>query len=256
MVGPTNGAASTLAATPTSETWPLSPVTIGWVASWAARDTASASASHPGAHSATAARNVGATSRMPTHAATDREKPAERDSHGSSQHSTSTATDRLRRLLRPRPAPVAARAIVPMAAARSTEGSCPQTRTKPATPATAAPRTHQPRRPRVRTSGSRTASSSIRLAPETADRCVSPVAWNSSRMASSILDVSPTTSDGTSAAWSGGEWLTASRSPDRRSLATRCAGPGGCVTATTERTLSSAASRSATSVAASRTRSR
>ena len=200
VVGPTKGAASTLVPTPTTETRSLIAVTIGCVASCAASETANASAIHRGHHLVNEPRNTGPSSTIPAHAVTDRANPTERESHGSHHTSTVTARHNARTLRLPGPTPVAASATIPMAVARNTEGSWPHTSTKKPTPNSATIRTHQPRTPTARTVASSTPSRRVRFAPETAIRWVRPVAWKSARIASSTREVSPTTSDGTSAA--------------------------------------------------------
>ena len=115
-------------------------VTIGWVANWAARGTATASASQAGAHLAIAAVQRPAHNRRPADAVTDRANPSERAIHGSQKTSASTATDRYRRPCRPRPPdPMATRPTSPMAAARTTLGSAKHSATKANTVATAPP---------------------------------------------------------------------------------------------------------------------
>ena len=75
-------------------------------------------------------------------------------------------------------------------------------------------------------------------------RWVRAVTWNCARMSSSTPDVSPTTSDGTSAAWRGGEWATAPRSPDRIAVAVASNTPGPVTSSGSERSLSTATSAS------------
>lgn len=254
VVGPTKGAASTFASTPTTDTWPLMAVTIGWVASCAARATANASATHLGHQRTSAATSLGPSSTIPAQAAADNANPAEAANHGSIHISAHTATASPRTLLDPRATPVAASATRPMAAARSTDGSCPHTSTNPPTPTTAAPRTHHPRSPAPRTAARSTTRVNVRLAPETAIKCVRPVALKASLISSVTADVSPTTSEGTSAACSGGECATAARSPDLNPLASASSGPGASTRVGSPRRLRSAAAESPGSVAPSRTR--
>ncbi len=118
VVGPTNGPAATFASTPTSDTSPLSHVTIGCVAIWADNGMARPSATQRGAQRVNASIHDGPRTTMPRQAATDSQNPGARLNHGSIAIKAITATLRARTERRPFPTPVDASATSPIHAAR------------------------------------------------------------------------------------------------------------------------------------------
>src|ERR687894_27228 len=187
--------------------------TTGSVARWAASETATASAGARVSQPASRADQLCDQARMPALASTDRTNPMERPRKGSRRSRATMATARLRSPARPPPDPSAARATRPIAAARSTLGSVRQSATKATTPSRPVNRSPQPRTPAHRAAGRTKASSSVRLAPDTAVRWANPVAANSAFSSAGRPDVSPTTSAGTSALGSDARSATEARSP-------------------------------------------
>ena len=252
VAGPTRGPARALVTTPTTLTCPDTAATTGSVARCAASGTATDSAAARGSQPASRSAQRPAHQTMPALASTERVKPSDRPRNGSRRTSTSTATPRCRRPRRRPPVPRAASATSPMAAARSTLGSVRHNATNTATPASPTPRSHQPRTPSQRAASSKNASSSVRFAPETAVRWVSPVVRKSASRAGLIAEVSPSTRAGTRARGSGGRVRTACRSPARTVSTARSVGPGGATTTARSRTRATAATSDPASGACSR----
>ena len=222
VAGPTAGPASRLAPTATSETSPDNHATTGVHAICAASGQEIASANRTGIHTASASRHPGPSSTIPAVASTDRAKPADRASDVSSNSSAITAKERLRTARRFPPPPVmAASATRPIAAARSTLG-CGRASTTNTTTITS-PTTVKPRArtPSSLASGRTKARSSVRLVPDTADKCVSPVTLKSSTRSGGRADSSPMTSAGTSPRTASGSPATDSRRPARTRSAAR-----------------------------------
>jgi hypothetical protein len=225
--GPTSGAATRFANSPITLTCPEIAVTTGWVASWAAIGTVMASASQRGSQPASCRVQTGPSTMMPALASTERTKPTDRDSHGSTSRSATMPDERNRSPWRGPAHPSAASPTSPIAAARRTLGSARQSTTKAATPTTATARRHQPSSPRRDATHSRLASIRVRFAPETASRWVSPVLRNCSACSSVTALVSPTTSAGTRARGAAGSPATASRRPARTAFTPASTTPGG-----------------------------
>ena len=94
VAGPTSGPATAFASRPTTLICPEIAVTTGWVASCAARGTATASASQAGAHRDNTAVQRPAHHNRPADAVTDSANPIDRAIQGSQSTRPSTATDR------------------------------------------------------------------------------------------------------------------------------------------------------------------
>ena len=255
MPGPTSGAATTFATTPTRLTCPEMAVTTGWVASCAAIGTVTASASHRGAHASSPAHRS-AHRMIPALAQTDSTNPTDRHSHGSTSNRPTTAHDRYRSPCRAPPQPSAASPTTPIAAARSTLGSARQSSTNATTPTTATPRRHQPVTPNRAATHSIAASSRVRFAPETAARCSSPVLRKSACRSAVISSVSPTTRAGTSARGPCGRPATESRSPCRTADTARSSGDGPATSSGDARARAHATTGSSTAAGSSRTAAR
>ncbi len=214
VAGATAGAASRLATTATREICPEIAAMAGVHTSWAAIGTAIASAHHRGIHRSRRRANGGASSKIPAVAVTERMKPADRESHGSRNNSPTTAQARARTPPRA-PKPSAATPTAPIAAARTTLGSGRASSTKATIES--APSTQSPRRrmPTARPTAITTASTIVRLVPETAMRWVSPLRRKSSSTLSLTRPSSPSTRAGTSASGSSPTGVTAWRTPSR-----------------------------------------
>ena len=178
---------------------------------------------------------------MPAQARTDSAKPIDLLRNGSTSSKIIVATARFRTPAVRLPEPSAAKATSPIAAARSTLGSVRQSAMKMITPASPTRRSHHPRTPAQRAIVSRKANSSVRLAPETAVRWVSPVDTKSSVSSGRSPEVSPRTRAGTSARGSGRRSTTACRNPSRTRSTSRRPGEGAPTTTGEPRTRNTAA---------------
>ena len=174
-------------------------------------------------------------------ASTDSANPTLEASHGSVSRSTTTATPSARVPRRSPLEPSPTRATVPIAAARTTLGSARARSRNPPIPRSATARSPRPRTPSQRASTSTKPTSSVRLVPDTAVRCVSPVVRKSSTRPASILASSPTTNAGTSARWSSGRPRTEARSAARTASAARHQGSGSAIGTGSPRAASTAA---------------
>ena len=229
VAGATAGAAAMLATTATRLTSPDKPATTGVQASCAARGTATASAAQRGSHRPSRSRNAGARNRIPAVASTDRAKPGDTTSHGSTSSSTTVATPRAR-APRARPwRPSDSSATEPIAAARTTLGSGRASTTNPTTPSTPTAVRPRARTPSPRATRSRNPTTSVRFVPDTAVRWVSPQVRNASTTSGDMRRSSPTTSAGTRARASGLP-RTASRMPRRTASAPASAPSGDSIT--------------------------
>lgn len=218
------GTASRLAGTATRLTVPEMPATTGPQASCAAAGTASASARPGGTpRRRSPSRQRGASNNRPPVASTESAKPGSPASSGSTRTSTVTAAANAGSAARGRPAASAASPIAPIVAARTTLGDGRTRMTKPtsATPHSPAA-SHGPAR--AHRASSNTAPTTIAtLLPETALRCVIPVARKSSSTAGGNRLVSPTTRPGSSPPGSSGSGAQARCRPARSVPAARCA---------------------------------
>jgi len=176
VVAGTAGAASRFATSDTTLTWPDSITTTGSVASCAAADSATASASTvrhsvgPRSRAAIHTRQPGPSTSIPAVASTDKAKPYDRANHGSTSSSARTVAPSAASPARRRPVTSVASRIVAMTAARSTLGCGRANTTNPSTaanPMTAAVRRD---RPSPRTIPITTPATIARLAPDTAVR--------------------------------------------------------------------------------------
>ena len=130
---------------------------------------------------------------------------------------------------------------MPITAARSTLGSVRASSTNPSTPAAPTTTSHRPRAPHHRAMTSRNPTTRVRLVPETASRCVSPVVRKSASTSSGRPASSPTTRAGTSARCAGGRCDTEARRDSRTAPAPRHQTPGRASTSGSPRASSSAA---------------
>ena len=221
------GTASRLAGTATRLTVPEIPATTGPQATCAAAGTASASASPAGTpRRRSPSRQRGASSSRPPVASTDSANPASPASSGSTSTSTATAAASAGSAARGRPAASAASPIAPMAAARTTLGDGRTRMTKPTSATAQSPAaSHGPARDH-RASRSTAPTTMATLLPDTALRCVMPVARKSSSTAGRNRLVSPTTSPGSRPPGSAGSGAQARCRPVRSTPAARCAQDG------------------------------
>jgi hypothetical protein len=202
VVAGTAGAAIRLAARETRLICPDSMTTMGSVASWAAADSATASASAardsigPGSRAAIRSRQPGASTSIPPVASTDSAKPYERASHGSIRSSTRTVPARAASPARRRPVTSAASRIIAITAARRTLGWGLASTTNPATATNPTAPAARRDRPSARATPMTTPATIARLAPDTAVRWLSPQRRKSSTRSSGICVVSPTASAG------------------------------------------------------------
>ncbi len=151
-------------------TCPEIAATTGVQTTWAASGTAIASASGRGIQLANESRQIGASSRMPPVASTDKQKPTERANHGSASTKAMTARHSARMPLARPPAVNPTMATTPMAAARSTLGCGLATRTKNTTASTPTTVSQRPRTRHHRATSMTKPSTRVTLAPETASR--------------------------------------------------------------------------------------
>ena len=252
VAGATKGAASRFATTPTTDTELCSSTITGAHISWAATGTAKAGPQprmRRGRHRPIAAPQGPANSSSPKVARVDSAKPADRDSHGSQQSRTRTATESAgmpaRRLdvLRPsNPTP-------PIAAARTTLGSGRTSTTNPSR-STAASGGRQRRRTPRRPANPRAAARTIAtLEPLTADRWVIPVTSMASSRSAGVREVSPMTSPGRRPRASVGSPSVAAANRVRTTSAVRATRPGSSRTVGEPRGVSTATTSSARSSA-------
>jgi hypothetical protein len=187
------GTATRLAGTDDRPTSPKVVSSNGTTASCAPTVIDSSSASRRGKRRGSRCRTTGARTSTPAVAVADSSSPSDPASRGSTSTSSSTATATACRGSRTTPrivVPSSSRAIVP---ARSTLGSKRVTKANQGTTLpTAAQRPHAGAR-RIEAAASTPPITIATWLPETAVRCVSPVARIASRSASGSSRVSPMT---------------------------------------------------------------
>ena len=226
VVAGTAGAAIKLATKDTRLICPDSMTTTGSVASCAAADSATASASAarhstgPGSRAAIRSRQPGASTSIPPVARTDNAKPYERASHGSIRSSTRTVPANAASPARRRPVTSAASRITAITAARRTLGCGRASTTNPSTATSPMAPAARRDRPRPRTTPITTPATIARLAPDTAVKWLSPERRKSSTRSSGICVVSPTASAGIRPRAAGSRPATACRRSARSPEAT------------------------------------
>ncbi|CAG6857444.1 hypothetical protein PICSAR132_02426 [Mycobacterium avium subsp. paratuberculosis] len=222
VIGAITAATSRFAAAATTLNRPEMAATKGAVTSCAAQATATASANGLGQpRSANRRDQAGARTTSAAVASTDSANPTSTDSCGATANNTSTVAARAGIACRRREVSMPANAMAPITAARNTLAVGCTTTTK-ATSASAASRTAA-RGPISRAENSTAAHTIVTLAPDTAIRCVMPAARKSRPVGVGTAEVSPSTSAGSSAAWSAGSVSrTAAAKRRRTSCAARC----------------------------------
>jgi len=180
-------------------------------------------------------RVIGAPSnRMPPLAATERPKPTEWARKGSAINRAVTDSASTLVPVDGRPSTEALAAVSAMATARRTDGS--QRVIAPNTTTTAAPRAKRARRPRRRRTGAASASTNATFEPETASRCDSPEARNSSTVRSGIPRVSPSRKPARRPRCAAGRDAPPARTRRRSAFAARSRGDDGPENASRRRT--------------------
>ena len=225
MIGAINAATARLAAADTTLSRPEMPATSGAVTSCAAHATQTASASGLGQPAATRRRDqIGAMITSAAVATTDNASPTSTANCGVVTINSSTVAASAGIACRRRDDSTPTNAIAPITAARSTlaEGWTTTTNSANVTPAspTAA------RGPISRAENSTAPQTIVTLAPDTAVRCVKPAVRNSWPVTGVTVDMSPSTSAGSIAAWSAGSTRRAAAAkPARTAYAARLRGP-------------------------------
>jgi hypothetical protein len=223
ITGPAAGAARRLAGSDTTGRPPKVGMRTGATPIWAAALTARATASErgPGARSARGR----ARTTMPADAATERRKPIEKTSRGSTSTSPATASASSRMPDCGRPLTAATRARAAMASARRTDGS--HRVSNPNSPRVASPASSRAHSGSRRRSGPARARTKATFSPDTASRWARPEARKSSTTSGRWPRSSPRTKPVNKARRSGGSDAAPATSARRSPLASRLSGPPG-----------------------------
>ncbi|MNW56377.1 hypothetical protein D3C74_340880 [compost metagenome] len=230
VAGTSAGAATRFAGTAYVAIDGSSRTRTGAHASWAVSGTASANAGPLPIHGARRRDTGWVPSTRAAVATLDSTNPYERASHGSSSSSTTTTAASAGTAREGRPSPIPTSPTTPMAAARSTLGSGWTSSTNPAMTAPVTPM-RTPRGARASAHSAVTVATTIaKWPPETAVTCVRPVVLRAASSSSSMREVSPTATPGSSARASAGRPSEAVSRSARSTPTTPSAREGGAVT--------------------------